>query len=91
MNIQLFYHSLSQEERTALRGLTRTDHSLPQTSFYKWVRDQKKISKRLTTLLLDEWVINYFTFIENIDANELYKFRGFGKKSVDEFIELRGY
>lgn len=71
----------------SLRGLANTP-------VLKWDKYQK-CSKRLQTALWraehynNEHDCNYF--IETMNWNEFRKIQNAGKKSWDEFVELRGY
>ena len=56
-----------------------------------------RCSKRLQNVLYDirqgtpEWVGYKEEYIENLKIHKMRKFPNCGKKSLDEFIELRGY
>lgn len=69
-------------------------HSLtPITEWDKLYR----CSRRLQNVLFDirqgtpDWVGYKEEFIENIQIHKMRKFPNCGKKTLDEFIELRGY
>lgn len=93
MNIRNLLLCLSEEEKQELKELLEVEvlfnHSKEQTKTLEYFIKNEDITVRLKNCLVNSFDLT--TPVRDININELRKLRNFGKKSLEEFISVRGF
>jgi DNA-directed RNA polymerase alpha subunit len=84
---------LSEQEKQELKELLEIEltlnHFKDQSKTLEYFIKNEDMTRRLRNCLVNSFDLT--TFVRDININDLRRLRNFGKKSLDEFVSLRGF
>jgi len=93
MNMSNLLLCLSEQEKQELKKLLEIEltfnHFKDQDKTVDYFIKNEDVSVRLKNILYHNFPLT--TLVRDININDLRKLRNFGKSSLQEFIEARGY